>query len=143
MTKVIILDTETTGKSPIKIGSKWGEDYFKKSSDPNVWPRIVQMSFITYDLDTIKPIQISSNIIKLKDNQYPIPIESINIHGITDEISKDLGSTIKNVLSKFVDEFIDCNLIIGHNVQFDINVVCAELALITMNLLMLMKKINL
>ena len=76
MTKVIILDTETTGKSPIKLGSKWGEDYFKKSSDPNIWPRIVQMSFITYDLDNNKPINISSNIIKLKDTQYPI----FNLH---------------------------------------------------------------
>ena len=133
MTKVIILDTETTGKSPIKLGSKWGEDYFKKSSDPNIWPRIVQMSFITYDLEDNKPINISSNIIKLKDNQYPIPVESINIHGITDEISKHNGIPIKNVLLKFVDEFVDCALIIGHNIQFDINVLCAELALIINN----------
>lgn len=133
MTKVIILDTETTGKSPIKPGSKWGEDYFKSSSDPTIWPRIVQMSFITYDVEENKPIHISSNIIKLKDNQYPIPIESINIHGISDQISRDSGVPIKNVLSKFVDEFLDSSLIIGHNIQFDINVVCAELALILKN----------
>jgi DNA polymerase III epsilon subunit-like protein len=133
MNQIIILDTETTGRSPIKEGSKWTEDYFKKSSDPNIWPRIVQMSFIVYDLETNKPINISSNIIKLKDTQYPIPIESINIHGITNEISKENGSPIKNVLSKFVDEFVHCDLIIGHNIQFDINVVCAELALIIDN----------
>jgi DNA polymerase-3 subunit epsilon len=130
MTKVIILDTETTGKSPIKPGSKWGEDYFKKSSDPTIWPRIVQISFITYDLDQNKPIEIYSNIIKLKDTQYPIPIESVNIHGITDEISRDNGVSINDVLSKFVEEFLKSDLIVGHNIQFDINVVCAELALI-------------
>jgi len=130
MTKVIILDTETTGKSPIKAGSKWGEDYFKRSSDPTIWPRIVQMSFITYDVDEYKPINVCSNIIKLKDTQYPIPIESVNIHGITDEISRDNGVSINDVLSTFVEEFLKSDLIVGHNIQFDINVVCAELSLI-------------
>jgi DNA polymerase III epsilon subunit-like protein len=130
MKQIIILDTETTGKSPIKDGSKWGEDYFKKSSDPNIWPRIVQMSFIVYDLDLNKPLQITNNIIKLKDTQYPIPLDSIHIHGITDEISQNKGIPIIEALKKFVDRYIDSELVVGHNIQFDINVVCAELSLI-------------
>lgn len=130
MNKIIILDTETTGTSPIKPGSKWGEDYFKKTSDPHIWPKIVQISFIVYDVDKNKPLQIINNIIKLKDIQYPIPMESIQIHGITDEISKNNGIPIIQALKKFVDNYIDCDLVVGHNIQFDINVVCAELSLI-------------
>jgi DNA polymerase III epsilon subunit-like protein len=60
-------------------------------------------------------------------NGINIPEESIKFHGITNEISKDYGIEIELVLIEFFYQLKSVDMIIGHNVSFDINMVKVEL----------------
>ena len=73
--KLLIFDVETTGL--IK-----GRNVNVEQTDK--YPYIVQFSWIMYDTDT-KKLDFRDYIVKLPDN-VKIPQESINIHGITNEI---------------------------------------------------------
>ena len=115
--KVLIFDTETTGLPQTKIIN---EDTLDK------WPHIVQFSFIIFDTDT-NTIDLSKDyIIKMQDNVF-IPQESTAIHGITNEISKENGINIEIALKDFFDNLKVVDLLVGHNVGFDINVIYIEL----------------
>lgn len=127
---VLVYDTETTGKPPHLPGQAFAEGFFNDKKVPaEQWPRIVQLAFILYDTDTMTNIQLYDSIIRLKDDQYPIPPESIQFHAITDEISHDKGIPIEDALSDFVKAFDQADYVVGHNIQYDINVVLAEMAL--------------
>jgi DNA polymerase III epsilon subunit-like protein len=56
-----------------------------------------------------------------------IPSESTTIHGITNEISKKDGVNIEIALKDFFITLKDVDLLVGHNVDFDIKMVFIEL----------------
>ena len=115
--KVLIFDTETTGLPKTKIMC---EEYLEK------WPHIVQFSFIIFD--TIKNgITLSKDFIIQIDDNIEIPQESINIHGVTNQISKEKGVNIEYVLKEFFYYLREVDQLIGHNVYFDINMLKIEL----------------
>ena len=115
--KVLIFDTETTGLPKTKIIS---EENLEK------WPHIVQFSFIIFD--TIKnEITLSKDFIILMDDNIEIPQESINIHGVTNQISKEKGVNIEYVLKEFFYYLREVDKLIGHNISFDINILKVEL----------------
>lgn len=113
----LIFDTETTGLPKSKNTSK-GKWYEK-------WPYIVQISWILYDgkKNMIKDIQ--DFIVKLPENIL-ISNESSTIHGITNELSHKKGTTILEIIKKFNIVLNLCDMIIGHNIDFDINMLRAE-----------------
>ena len=115
--KVLIFDTETTGLPKTKIICQENLDK---------WPHIVQFSFAIYDTVTNKFALSSDYIIKLKDN-LQIPEESTNIHGITNEISREKGTSIEIVLDSFCQHLKEVDMLVGHNVSFDINMINVEL----------------
>jgi DNA polymerase III epsilon subunit-like protein len=120
---ILVFDTETTGL-PI------GEDSVNEESTLENWPKIVQLSYILYNPTTMEIISQSeegNDIIRLKPDQYPIPKESSEVHGITDEISMSQGRPIEVAIGEFIDAFNKSNSLVAHNIQYDINVVCAEL----------------
>ena len=134
--KILVFDTETTGKPPLQPGTVYSQGFFNARSNPNEWPRIVQLSYILYNTETMKIEEITvinQDIVKLKSHQYPIPAEAVAIHKITDAISREKGLPIETIINDFIDVYNKSTLIVGHNVQFDINVVCAELSLIIHN----------
>ena len=118
---VTIFDTETTGLP--------GTRYLLNET-LKLWPHIVQFSYIVYDTDENKVVIIKDFIIKLPPG-IEISKESSDIHGITKEITEEKGVEINSVLAEFMEWCDKSELIVGHNVEFDYNMVCAEFMRLT------------
>jgi DNA polymerase III epsilon subunit-like protein len=65
-------------------------------------------------------------VVKVRENVV-IPEDSIKIHGITNETSMRSGVPIEDVLQEFFYYLQTADKLIGHNVNFDINMVRIEL----------------
>jgi len=115
--KVLIFDTETTGLPKSKIIS---QDTLDK------WPHIVQFSFIIFDTDTNAFILTRDFVIRM-DATTIISEESVALHGITNQISKEKGVDIQAALHQFFYYLRSVDLLVGHNVSFDINMIYIEL----------------
>ena len=111
--RFLIFDTETTGLPSSKIINP---------DTLHLWPHIVQFSYVIYDTDTNDIIDLHDSVIKVNEGII-IPEESIKFHGITNEISKNNGVEIELVLMEFFYQFKKVDMIIGHNISFDINMV--------------------
>ena len=113
--KILVFDTETTGLPPRK----------KSNSNLSDWPHIVQLSYILYNTDNNSYV-VRNRIIDTRD-KFVIPKESSNIHGITEEISKEKGIFIEDAVIEF-SGFIDVSdVIVAHNLSFDRNIIVKEL----------------
>jgi len=115
--RIIVFDTETTGLPKSK---------FISPDTLNKWPSIVQLSYVIYDVSLNSIIDENDFIIKMIENVI-IPEDAISIHKITNEISQKNGFKIEFVLNKFIEDLNNCNMLVGHNVSFDINMVKVEL----------------
>lgn len=115
--RVLVFDTETTGLPGTKIINP---------DTLNLWPYIVQFSYIIYDMSLNKIIDKCDSIVKL-DSDVVISEESSKIHGITNEISKKNGLFIRTILDYFFDDLKNVDMLVGHNVSFDINMLKVEL----------------
>jgi DNA polymerase III epsilon subunit-like protein len=117
--KIIVYDTETTGLP-------------KKTSKPlcieeeHNYPHIVQFSYIVYDSETNVLLKVYDNIIKIPEHVV-ISQESINLHHITREIIFEQGVHISNVLTEFLEDCMNSDIIVGHNISFDNTMVKVEL----------------
>lgn len=122
---VLCFDTETTGKPPE------GERYFNDSKGVKAekWPRIIQLAFILYDTEKMQQLAFYDKLIKLKPGEL-VPPDSTAVHGITDTDLEERGIQIRTAMKMFIKFFEKADFVVGHNVQFDINVVCAELTLL-------------
>ena len=112
--KILVWDTETTGlfnsKLPIEESTL---EYF---------PYIVQISWLLLDTQTYK-VQEYDYTIKVP---IPVPPESTNCHGITTNMSLVRGYSFIKTFAIFNECMKQCDLIVGHNLQFDITVLKAE-----------------
>ena len=113
--KVLIFDTETTGLLP-KEGSLYASQ---------LWPYIVQFSFVLYDTVSNKIDLNHDFIIKIPKN-VSISKESTNVHGITKSLSNKRGYDIKDILEIFKIALDSCDFVVGHNVNFDKKIVMVE-----------------
>jgi DNA polymerase III subunit epsilon len=113
---VLVFDSETTGLLPPK-----------QTSITETWrfPRIVQLSWMLFDMGTNRIAKLRDYIIKMPNN-YKIPKSSSKIHGITTEISKKKGTPIKDVLDEFAQDLFKCKIIVAHNITFDKRMVEVE-----------------
>ncbi len=120
---VIVIDTETTG-------------LFPRNKNPNnqQYPYAVQISYAI--IDTSSPVfpivEDYDAIIRISD-ETPLPAESVAIHGITREMIRSKGVPIEHVLSilqRSLDTY-DVQLVVGHNVAFDLRVLETELKRLT------------
>jgi DNA polymerase III epsilon subunit-like protein len=116
---LLFFDTETTGLPP-KYENKVNE------RSVLVWPYILQFSYIVFDTETNNVLKTFDSIIKIPPN-IKISTESTNIHGITRLLSDQNGVPIIPVITEFMKDVNDVDLLIGHNIQFDLNMVYAEL----------------
>lgn len=108
--KLLIFDTETTGLPKARASAE---------TRANNWPHIVSISWVILDSETNKLIKERNYYIK--PNGWAIPEESTNIHGITEEIARQKGSDLYDVMSEFIQE--KCDAWVAHNLEFDINVI--------------------
>ena len=115
--RVLVFDTETTGLPKSKLISP---------DTLNLWPYIVQFSFVIYDTEENDIVETSDNIVKVKEG-VNIPEESTQFHGITNAISQEKGINLESILQNFFNNLKNIDILIGHNVSFDINMVKVEL----------------
>jgi DNA polymerase III epsilon subunit-like protein len=115
--RIIVFDTETTGLPKTK---------FINPDTLDKWPYIVQFSYVIYDTNLNEIVEVCDFIIKMKENII-IPEDSISIHKITNEISKEKGFKIDTILKKFIEDLNTTDMLVGHNITFDINIVKVEL----------------
>ena len=113
--KVLVFDTETTGL-PKNNPSIYQTD---------LWPYIVQLSYVIYDVDNMHLITEQDHIIKLSES-INISEESVKIHGISKEKSNTLGINIKTALKKFIEDMKTVDLLVGHNISFDKRMIIVE-----------------
>ena len=69
---------------------------------------------------------ISNRDYLIKPDGFKIPYDSEKIHGISTELATQQGEEINNVLNFFQDDLNKVQFIIGHNVNFDRNILGAE-----------------
>jgi DNA polymerase III epsilon subunit-like protein len=115
--RVLVFDTETTGLPKSKIINP---------DTLNLWPHIVQFSYVIYDTVLNDIVETCDSIVKLEDG-ITIPEDSTKIHGITNEISNKNGVEIDLILEDFFYHLKNVDLLVGHNVSFDINMIKVEL----------------
>jgi DNA polymerase-3 subunit epsilon len=114
--KVLVFDTETTGLPKEKNASIYQTELF---------PHIVQLSYILYDTDTNEPMIIVDNIIKI-DETVELPEESVAIHKITRQMTRTKGIHIKSALARFNYFLNMADIAIAHNIKFDKKVIMVE-----------------
>lgn len=110
----LIFDTETTGLP---------RDYNAPISNSDNWPRMVQLAWQLHD-ETGKLISAKNYIIKPVG--FDIPIAVANVHGITTERALKDGVDLQFALEAFKLDLEKTTYNVGHNIEFDINIVGAE-----------------
>ncbi|MAR64406.1 MAG: DNA polymerase III subunit alpha [Flammeovirgaceae bacterium] len=110
----LTFDTETTGLP---------KNFRAPVSDSDNWPRLVQLA---WQLNDNNGKLISNNSHIIKPTNFSIPFNSEKIHGISTEVAIQKGKEINEVLEEFENDLIKSKYIIGHNINFDINIIGAE-----------------
>jgi DNA polymerase-3 subunit alpha len=111
----LIFDTETTGIPRNKTAPL---------SDLDNWPRLVQ---IAWQLHSAAGKLLSQHNYLVKPNGFDIPFKAEQVHGISTERATKEGHDLKNVLNIFLHDLENTKQLVGHNIEFDINIIGAEM----------------
>lgn len=111
----LFFDTETTGLP---------KNYKAPSTDVDNWPRLVQLSWI---LKAGEDRELSRGDFVIRPDGFVIPEEASNVHGITTERALKEGVGAKEAVYYFLSAARVADVLVGHNVDFDMHVVGAEL----------------
>jgi DNA polymerase-3 subunit alpha len=111
----LIFDTETTGVPHNKTAP---------ITDLDNWPRVVQ---IAWQLHNEKGALLSQHNYLIKPEGFDIPFKAEQVHGISTKRALAEGHSLKNVLGVFLEDLGKTSVLIGHNIEFDINILGAEL----------------
>jgi DNA polymerase-3 subunit alpha len=122
MQTVVFVDVETTGL-PDRRGLSWGQNPQFDDSAKYDSARVVQMCWMVCEAENLTMLRVENHVINSK-GRFKIPNSSF--HGITDEKSST-GDDFEEVAKKFHEDLLNARAIIAHNVDFDVNVIKAEL----------------
>lgn len=108
--RILILDTETTG-------------LFDRNSNPKNYTqfdnaRLIELGYIVYHDDKVE--KKYESLVKVN-----FPITNSHIHHITNNDCEQ-GKYIYNVLKELSDDLINVDIIVAHNIDFDLNIILAE-----------------
>lgn len=126
----LFFDTETAGLPP-------KGKYDVPVTNPDFWPRLVQIAWILTDKE--------GNVLNRKSkiiypNGFSIPASATAIHHITTEHAMQVGEPLRDVLGEFMRDLLKAEKIVCHNVEFDQHIVGAELYSMDMDYKALMDK---
>ncbi|HNR74003.1 MAG TPA: exonuclease domain-containing protein, partial [Cyclobacteriaceae bacterium] len=110
----LIFDTETTGIPRNKTAPL---------TDLDNWPRLVQFAWQLHD-GTGKLVSRNNAIIK--PDGFDIPFNAEQVHGISTQRALDEGRDLELVLAEFLKDLERTQVLVGHNIEFDINIIGAE-----------------
>ncbi len=111
----LIFDTETTGLPRNKTAP---------ITDLDNWPRLVQLAWQLHDG---KGKLLSRHNYIIKPEGFDIPYKAEQIHGISTRRAMAEGHDMQTVLKDFVADLEKTSQLVGHNIEFDVNIIGAEL----------------
>lgn len=126
----LFFDTETAGLPP-------KGKYDVPVTNPDFWPRLVQLAWILTDKEG-RVLNRKSKIIY--PNGFSIPASATAVHHITTEHAMQVGEPLRDVLGEFMRDLLKAEKIVCHNVKFDQHIVGAELYSMDMDYKALMDK---
>lgn len=112
--RLMFIDLETTG---LPVSWQIPPERFE------FWPYIVEVAYIITDYDG-NELEIYRQI--SKPEGWTIPTASIRLHKITNKIAEQEGINILYILETLELAISEVDIIIAHNIEFDINVLKAE-----------------
>lgn len=110
----LIFDTETTGLP---------KNYNAPLTDFDNWPRMVQLAWQLHDGEG-NLVEVKNYIVKPEG--YTIPFNAEKIHGISTQRAEEQGMDLSFVLDEFNKALEKATFNIGHNVEFDVNIIGCE-----------------
>lgn len=118
MSTFLVFDTETTGL-PKSFRSV-------NKNTLHHWDscRLVQIAWMIYTDNQL----VKKECFLVKPNGFIISDESIEIHGITNQIATEQGQNVEQVLNAFFTDISQYSVhtIVAHNLSFDKNVIASE-----------------
>jgi DNA polymerase-3 subunit alpha len=111
----LIFDTETTGIPHNKTAP---------ITDLDNWPRVVQLAWQLHDG---KGRLISQHSYIIKPEGFDIPFKAEQIHGISTKRALAEGHDLSKIVDLFLQDLTQTSLLVGHNIEFDISILGAEL----------------
>jgi len=110
----LIFDTETTGLP---------KNFNAPITDSDNWPRMVQIAWQLHDKE--------GNLLEnqdfiIKPEGFDIPFSAQRIHGISTKMAQEEGRDLMEVLEEFKEVLAKAEVVVGHNIIFDYNIVGAE-----------------
>ncbi len=124
----LFFDTETTGVP---------QNYKAPITNSSNWPRLVQLAWIMAEKN--------GNVLKkksviIKPSGFTIPSDAAAVHGITTERAQREGQPLDTVMEEFMNDMQLAASVVGHNIDFDMHIVGAELYRLDMDYDLLMDK---
>lgn len=111
----LIFDTETTGIPHNKTAPL---------TDLENWPRLVQ---IAWQLHDAHGKLLTQHNCLIKPDGFDIPFKAEQVHGISTKRANEEGIPLAEVLKSLQKDLESTQLLVGHNIEFDINIIGAEL----------------
>jgi DNA polymerase III epsilon subunit-like protein len=135
MVKILVFDTETSGL-PQSFGFNWNNrneaalqlDEYRHLWCMDKWPHILQLSYILCDTTNSSEVKIVNNYIDIPETVW-ISEQSMNIHHISHETIRlaENKKIISDALSEFLADMEIADVVVGHNVDFDVKMIVVEL----------------
>ncbi len=110
----LVVDTETNGLPT---------QYTFDENNVGYWPEMLQIAWQLYD-EHFNLVKERSFLIHY--DEIHLNNEIVNLTGITEARLKNEGKSIKEVLSDFFYDLSTNCIVVGHNVEFDLNIIHAE-----------------
>lgn len=111
----LIFDTETTGIPHNKTAP---------ITDLDNWPRLVQ---IAWQLHDNRGKLLSRHNYIIRPDGFDIPYNAQQIHGISTKRALEEGIPVRTALDTLLEDISQSKLLVGHNIEFDKNIIGAEL----------------
>ncbi len=110
----LFFDTETTG-----LPKNWKAPITQLDN----WPRLVQIAWQIYD----NKLELKESIMYIvTPEDFIIPKEASDVHGITTEKAIAGGIDLSKVLDHFREAMLKSKFLVAHNINFDEKIVGAE-----------------
>lgn len=113
--KLLFIDVETNGLPINRNG---------KIEDLGNWPYIVQVAWLLY---SEAGVLLDRRSYIIKPENFNISEESFRIHGISTERAVSEGMSCNKVFEELNDALGVADIVVGHNLEFDSNIIQAEL----------------
>lgn len=100
------------------------KDYKAPVTDSDNWPRCVQIAWQLHD-EYGRTVEHQDFIIK--PNGFNIPYDAEKVHGISTHLAEQEGKSFEEVVGLFLKAVEQAKYVVGHNIEFDLKIIGAEL----------------